>query len=288
MNENLGGIVIYTNDDEKDEIQVTLHDDTVWLTQLQIVDLFQSSKANISEHVANIYNTGELVKEATVRNFRTVRIEGQRKVTRNQEYYNLDMILSVGYRVNSKRGTQFRIWANRILKEHLIKGYTLNEKRLREKTEEIELLKRSLSIVERSLKTQVESLEQARNLVSFLSDFSSGLGILDDYDHEKLDKGGNTIKAAVRVTVSECFDVFAMLLYFVVKNHSFVDGNKRIAASLFLYFLSRNKQLYREDGTPVLSNEGLAAITLLIAESKSEEMETIKRVVVTMLNRGMV
>ena len=280
MNVNFGEIIIYTNEDKKDEIQVTLQDDTVWLTQLQIVDLFQSSKANISEHVANIYDTGELVKEATVRVFRTVRTEGQRNVTRNLEYYNLDMILSVGYRVNSKRGTQFRMWANRILKDHLVKGYTLNEKRLREKTEEIELLKKSLSIVERSLKTQVESLEQAQNLVSFLSDFSSGLGILDDYDHEKLDKDGITVKAAVRVTVAECLDVIiqmkdkfessvfavpkdesfessvnqifqsfsgkdvypsieekaAMLLYFVVKNHSFVDGNKRIAASLFLYF----------------------------------------------------
>ncbi len=320
-----GEVIIYTKPEGSTEIRVTFQDETVWLPEQDMALLFDRDRTVIGRHIRNILKEEELDEKSNVQKMHIANSD------KPVSFYNLDVILSVGYRVNSKRGTQFRIWANRILKDHLIKGYTINERRLKEKTEEIELLKSSLRIVERSLKNQAETLEQAQSIVSFLADFSGGLGILDDYDNERLDAGGKTQKPAVRITVEECLeiidrmkdhfvsDVFArpkdgsfessvnqiyqgfsgqemypsieekaaMLLYLIVKNHSFTDGNKRIAASIFLHFLNRNNLLYDAEGKPKLSNEGLATITLLIAESKPEEMETIKRVVISILNRGL-
>jgi hypothetical protein len=147
-------IVIYQSDDGTSQLQVSLQDDTIWLTQAQILDVFSSSKANISEHIKHIFSSGELSKEATVRKFRTVQQEGTRKVTRNRVHYNLDVIISVGYRVNSIRGTQFRVWANRILKEYLVKGYTINEKRLAQKEQEVQILKNGIQILSRAIEEQ--------------------------------------------------------------------------------------------------------------------------------------
>jgi prophage maintenance system killer protein len=300
---NRGEVVIFKLKNGAPEISVRMENDSLWLNQYQLAELFETDRTSIVKHIKNILETEELPESGTCAKFAHVQTEGGRQITRQVLYYNLDMIISVGYRVNSKRGTQFRIWANRILKEHLSKGFTINERRLREKTEEIELLKSSLRIIERSLKNQVESLEQATSLVSFLADFSGGLGILDDYDHEKLDAGGKTQKPAVRITAEECFEIIdhmkkqfvsylfgrpkdgsfissvsqiyqsfsgqemypsieekaAMLLYLIVKNHSFTDGNKRIAASIFLHFLNQNNLLYDAEGNPKLSNEGLVS-----------------------------
>ena len=287
-------IVIYQSDDGTSQLQVSLQDDTIWLTQAQILDVFSSSKANISEHIKHIFSSGELSKEATVRKFRTVQQEGTRKVTRNRAHYNLDVIISVGYRVNSIRGTQFRIWANRILKDYLVKGYTVNEKRLAQKEQEVQILKNGIQILSRAIEEQTADNK-------WLAVFSKGLSLLDDYDHEQLDIKGLTRKEANYPSLEDYqkliyqmlaefdSDVFgkekdnsfqssvaqitkgfeasdfyptleekaAMLLYLIVKNHSFVDGNKRIAAACFLKFLQQNRMLFNSQQIPIISNDTL-------------------------------
>lgn len=320
-------IVIYQSEDGKSELQVSLKDDTVWLTQVQIVEVFNSSKANISEHIKNIFSTGELSKDSTVRNFRTVQQEGDRMVSRNRIHYNLDVIISVGYRVNSKRGTQFRIWANSVLKQYLVEGYVINEKRLAQKEQEVRMLKDGIHILTRAASIAIE--EQASDN-AILETFAKGLSLLDDYDHEQLDTKGLTKKEAnyprledyqsiinsmhtefssavfgkekdrsFQSSVAQIAKGFgsadfyptleekaAMLLYLVVKNHSFVDGNKRIAAACFLKFLQQNNMLFNTQNEPIISNDTLASLTLFIASSKPEEMETIKRLVISVLNRN--
>ncbi len=209
-----GEMVIYTSPEGTANIDVRLEAETLWLSQKMMAEIFDKDSDTIGLHLKNIYSEQELEETSTTEVFSVVQTEGKRQVTRRVKFYNLDAILSVGYRVNSKRGTQFRIWANRILKEHLVQGYTINEKRLKEKA--------------------------------------------------------------------------AMLLYLVVKNHSFVDGNKRIAAAIFLHFLSRNDLLYRPDGNPIITSDALAALTLLIAVSKPEEKDTMIKIVISILNRGQV
>ncbi len=241
------------------------------------------------------------------------------------EYYNLDLILSIGYRVNSKRGTQFRQWATQRLKDYLVEGYAINEKRLAEKQQQVEYLKTGFRILSRTITQQATTSD-----CEALKIFAKGLELLDDYDHEHLDTRGQTIKETVYPEVYEYLnlitamksdfasDVFASLkdkgfessvnqiqqsfsgkelyeaieekaatlLYLVVKNHSFVDGNKRIGAACFLYFLERSGMLFSKDNNPLLSNEGLAALTLFVASSKPEEMETVKKLIVSILNRN--
>ena len=326
---NTGEIVIYTSTDGTVHTEVCLVSESLWLRLNQIATLFERDKSVISRHIRNIYKEAELELNSTVAIFATVQREGGRQIERNIEYYNLDMILSVGYRVNSKRGTQFRIWANRILKEHLVKGYTINQKRLFEQQQRIREMKESIAMVERSLLEQVETIDEARTIVRLLSDFSCGLEILDDYDHETLATEGNTGTRAIVIgkeefmtvvdamrrdfdsgvfgkpkdasfdsSVNQIYQSFggtefyptiehkaAMLLYLVVKNHSFVDGNKRIAAALYLYFLEKNGLLYQSDGSRIIGNDGLAALTLLIAVSKPEEKNTMIHIVLSILNR---
>ena len=329
IQENLDNqIVIYQTSDGQTQIDVKMQDETVWLTQDMIVKLFDSSKANISEHIKHIYEEGELDKTSTVRNFRTVRKEGSRTVSRELEYYNLDLILSVGYRVKSKTATQFRIWANKILKEYLIQGYSVNKHLLSTQQEKLEILQSTISLLTRSLTNQVETVEQAQSVAKILENFACSLNLLDDFDHKELDTKGNTTKEAVRISKEEFLkvikemksdfesDVFAvekdesfessvnqiyqtfdgvelypsleekaaMLLYLIVKNHSFTDGNKRIGASCFLYFMNKNGILYN-DRIPIIDNATLFALTLLIAESNPSEMEVIKQVVISVLNR---
>lgn len=321
-------IVIYQTADGQTQIDVKMQEETVWLTQDMIVKLFNSSKANISEHIKHIYEEGELDKISTVRKFRTVRQEGKRQVSRKLEYYNLDLILSVGYRVKSKTATQFRIWANKILKEYLIKGYSINEQLLLKQQQQLETLQNTISLLTRSLTNQVETVEQAQSVAKILETFAHGLNLLDNFDHKKLDRKGNTTKEAIRISKDEFLEVInamksdfesdvfavpkdesfsssvnqiyqtfdgkelyptleekaAMLLYLIVKNHSFADGNKRIGASCFLYFMSKNGILYN-DGVPIIDNSTLFALTLLIAESNPAEMEIIKQVVISVLNK---
>ena len=318
-------IEIYRSPDGEAFIDVVFEQDTVWLTNSQLVTLFGSSKANISEHIKHIFQSDELDEGGTVRNFRTVQQEGARLVERNRIHYNLDVIIAVGYRVNTKLGTQFRQWATQRLKDFLVKGYAINEARLRQKQQHIETLQDGIRILSRAIdeKAGLEDL-------NWLATFAKGLALLDDYDHEQLDKKGRTIRPAIYPDLAEYhvvveamkadFDsaVFgkekdgsfqsaiaqigkgfadedfypsveekaATLLYLIIKNHSFVDGNKRIAAACFLLFLERNNLLMSDNGKLIISNEALASLTLFAAASKPEEMDTVKNLIISILNRN--
>lgn len=316
-------IEIYKANDGTTQINVQFEQDTVWLTQAQMAELFETTPQNITMHLKSVYNDQELDEKATCKDFLQVRKEGTRTVKRKQLHYNLDSIISVGYRVKSKRATQFRIWANRVLKDYLVKGYAVNEKRLAQKEQEVQLLKSGIQILSRAIEEKAADNE-------WLTKFSKGLSLLDDYDHEQLDTQGLTTKEAkypslddyeklIRQMLTEFdTDVFgkekdkgfqssvaqitkgfdevdfypsleekaAMLLYLIVKNHSFVDGNKRIAAACFLKFLQQNQMLFNTKNQPIISNDTLASLTLFIASSKSEEMEAVKRLVISVLNRN--
>jgi death-on-curing family protein len=325
-----GEIVLYQAPDGKVELNVRLERESLWLSQKQMSMLFDKDTDTIGLHLRNIYKEGELEESATTEESSVVQKEGKRQVRRNVRLYNLDAVLSVGYRVNSKCGTQFRIWANNVLKEYLMKGYAINEKRLSAREMELQALKAGIQLLERSVMRQAHQLDQARAFVNIIADFSNGLGILDDYDNERLDSKGLTEKEAAVIAYEECkgiigliYDEFnsplfgrerndsfkssigqiyqcfaekalypsieekaAVLLYLIVKNHSFVDGNKRIAASIFLYFLNKNGVLYRQDNTALIDGNTLASITLMIAESNPSEMETVKKIVLSILNRS--
>ena len=319
-------IEIYQANDGSTQINVQVEQDTIWLTQGHIAELFERDRTVIGRHISNVFNENELDENVVCANFAHTTQHGAIKgksQSKDVKYYNLDVIISVGYRVKSKQGTQFRIWANKILKEYLVKGYSINEKRLTQKEQEVQLLKKGIQILSRAIEEKTEENE-------WLSIFSKGLQLLDDYDHEELDSKGLTKKQALYPTredyqelINEMvvdFDsqVFGkekdqnfessiaqiekgfgendfyptleekatMLLYLVVKNHSFVDGNKRIAAACFLKFLQTNKMLFNAQNELIISNDTLASLTLFIASSKPEEMETVKRLVISVLNRN--
>lgn len=319
-------IIIYRVEGGSQEIAVKLARENIWLTQKQIEQLFDSSKANISEHISHIFQDGELTKEATVRKFRTVQQEGSRQVSREREFYNLDMIIAVGYRVNSKRATQFRIWATRVLKQYLTQGYALNRQLLQEQKAKMHSLQQAIGLLSRvALEDSAHTAPAAR----VLEEFATGLALLDDYDHNHLDDQGRSLRPAAVIPPQEFLSIIqamkpafasevfakpkdasfessvrqiyqsfngqelypsieqkaAELLYLIVKNHSFADGNKRIAAACFLYFLQKNNALFRADGAPVIENKALAALTLLIALSTPAEKETILRITLSILNR---
>ena len=314
-------VIIYKTKDKKTEVEVQFEGETVWLTQAQMAALFNQTKQNISLHINNCFKEKELNSNSVVKESLTTAADGKRYKTK---YYNLDVIISVGYRVKSNRGTQFRQWATERLKDYLVTGFAINKKRLEEKQQQVEYLKTGIRILSRAVSEQAAA-EDSR----LLQIFASGLEILDDYDHEQLDKKGKTIRAVTYPAVKEYLgvisglksrfasDVFAKpkdkgfessikqikqsfngkdlyssieekaatLLYLIVKNHSFVDGNKRIGAACFLYFLEKNRMLYSENKVPVLSNEALAALTLFTATSKPEEMGIVKQLIVSILNR---
>ena len=306
------------------QLKVKMESDTVWLNRQQLAELFDRDVKTIGKHINNVFREGELNENSTVANFATVQTEGDRRVERQIEYYNLDVIISVGYRVKSQRGTQFRIWATSKLKELLLKGYAINEQRLEQKEQEVKHLKTGIQILHRAIETELNYKDN-----STLALYSKGLSILDDYDHEELDQTGTTKRTTTYPTTEEYLsliktmysdfesDVFAKpkdksfdssvsqikqsfgdkelypsleekaatLLYLIVKNHSFVDGNKRIGAACFLHFLDTNNLLKNNNGELIISNEALASLTLFIATSKSDEMETVKQLTITILNR---
>lgn len=320
-------IIIYKSPNGETQIDVQFEEETFWLNLNQISKLYNKDKSVISKHLKNIYIEGELDKKATVANFATVQKEANRKVSRSIEYYNLDAILSVGYRVNSKTGTQFRQWATQRLRDYLTKGYALNEKRLNQKNQEIQILQDGIRILSRVIEKKVSENEN----YDWLNYFRLGLQLLDDYDNETLDKRGNHFYKTNFPSKSDYFNLIlqmkkdvnseifgrlkdggfesainqiqqsfgdsdiyksieekaAMLLYLIVKNHAFTDGNKRIAAACFLLFLKHNDLLFSVDKKSIISNEALAGLTLFIAISKSDEMETVKRLLVSVLNRNM-
>jgi len=319
-------IEIYKTSDNQTELKVQFDADTVWLNRAQIAELFDRDIKTIGKHVNNVFLEGELSAESTVAKFATVQNEGTRIVERNIEYYNLDVIISVGYRVKSQRGTQFRQWATQRLKDYLITGYAINEKRLAQKQQEVEYLKTGIRILNRVIAEQSTAEE-----FEMLRIFAKGLELLDDYDHETLDIKGITQTETIFPTYDEYMaliktmysefesDVFAKpkddsfhssinqikqsfgntelyptleekaanLLYFITKNHSFVDGNKRIAAACFIYFMQKNNALLKSNGLPIIENATLAALTLFIATSKTDESEIVKQLVISVLNRNL-
>jgi prophage maintenance system killer protein len=321
-------IEIYKGKDNQTQIEVKFESDTVWLSQAQLVALFGSSKANISEHLSNMFESAELDTESTVRKFRTVRREGKRNITRNIDHYNLDVIISIGYRVNSKRGIQFRQWATQRLKDYLVKGYAINEKRLAEAENRFNELKQAIQLFDKVAKTKTISGSEAQGLLKVLNDFTAALDILDKYDHQTLKIKRSKSKEVFRISYKEAVkaieglknkfggstlfgnekdksfkgslngiyqtfdgkDLYpsveekaAHLLYFVVKNHSFTDGNKRIAAFLFVWFLERNNLLYHQS-KKVIDDNALVALTLMIAESNPDDMNMMIKVITNLIN----
>lgn len=321
-------IVIYQTEDGQTQIDVCLENETVWLTQAQMAELFQKTPQNITMHIQNAYKEGELDKSSTCKEYLQVREEGKRMVKRLQKFYDLDVIISVGYRVKSKRGTAFRIWARKVLKEYLVKGYAVNQRIHREQIGELRQL---VGVLGRTIQKQpLISTDETNALFEVVTDYTYALDTLDNYDYERLTiekttkeepfhatyenameaiKGlrekfgssslfGNEKDESFKSSIGQIYQTFgaeelypsveekaAMLLYLVTKNHSFSDGNKRIAATLFLWFLNNNGILYREDGSKRLTDSTLVALTLMIAESKTEEKDVMVKVVVNLINQ---
>lgn len=327
MNES--SIQIYRLDNGATEIDVKLDQDTIWLSQKQIAELFDKDSDTIGLHLKNIYSTGELEEFSTTEDYSVVQKEGTRNIRRRIKHYNLDAIISVGYRVNSIRGTQFRIWANKILKEYLIQGYSINERALKRQNEQLSELQKTIKILSSAIQSKELTSDESKGLLSIVSDYSYALDILDQYDYQTLTITKTSGKDIYRITYAEAIDQInlvrkaygnselfgrekdksfkssistiyqtfdgkdlypsieekaAHLLYFITKNHSFSDGNKRIAAFMFLYFLSKNGILYDSYGNKRIADNTLVALTLMIAVSKQEEMDVMIKVIVNLIN----
>lgn len=315
-------LVIYQTKDKKTELKVAFDNESVWLNRHQVSDLFERDIKTIGKHVNNVFRDGELEKESVVAFFATTASDGK---IYQVEHYNLDVIISVGYRVKSQRGTQFRQWATQRLKDYLVEGYAINQKRLVEKNMELKTLKTGIQILSTTLKEHVKTIDEAKGLTVLLDQFDKGLTLLDDYDHESLDEKGKSSKQAKLIdykgfnsvieamksdfpsgifgqekdesfksAIGQIYQSFedqdlypsleekaATLLYLIVKNHAFVDGNKRIAAACFVYFLEQNKL----DPVTYVNNDALATLTLFIAGSKAMDMTVVIRLVISLLNR---
>lgn len=307
-------IVLFESRDGAVTLPVSVRDESVWLTRMQMADLFGVTPQNITIHLKKVYAAGELEREATSKDFLLVQTEGGRQITRSVNCYSLDAIISVGYRVNSTRATQFRIWATGVLKEYIVRGYAINRERMRQLGQTVEVMKRVANSLDT---TQVLDVVQT---------YSAALDLLDGYDHQTIEKPkarghsvaltyeecrrfidsmkfaadsplfGNEKDGSFKSALGAVYQSFggkdlypssqekaANLLYLVTKNHGFSDGNKRIAAGLFLYFLKRNKLLLRKDGTKRIADHTLVALTVMIACSKPEEKELMVNLVMTFL-----
>jgi prophage maintenance system killer protein len=320
-------IVIYITEDGQTQVDVRLENETVWLTQSQIAVLFGTKRPAITKHLKNIYDSKELDECSTCSILEHMGNSG--KQVYNTKYYNLDAILSVGYRVNSRNATQFRQWANKVLKQYLINGYAINE---RIRKEQIGELRQLVGMLGRTIKNQpLLSNDETTALFEVVADYTYALDTLDNYDYERLtiDKTtseepfhatyenameainglrekfggsalfGNEKDSSFKSSIGQIYQTFwgeelypsveekaAMLLYLVTKNHSFSDGNKRIAATLFLWFLNGNRILYHPDGSKRIADNTLVALTLMIAESKTEEKDVMIKVVVNLINKN--
>ena len=332
MENNADKIIIYQTADGQTNLEVKMDKDTVWLTQSQMADLFQKDRTVIGRHISNIFKEGELEEELVCAKYAHTTQHGaipDKKQVKNVTLYNLDVIISVGYRVKSQRGTQFRIWANRVLKEYLVKGYAVNE---RIRKEQIGELSQLVSMLGRTLQNQpMLSNDETNALFSVVTDYTYALDTLDSYDYQRLTVSDTTSEAPFHATydnamqairslkerfgesplfgnekdesfkssIGQIYQTFdgvelypsteekaAMLLYLVTKNHSFSDGNKRIAATLFLWFLNNNSILYRQDGSKRIADNTLVALTLMIAESRPEEKDVMVKVVVNLINKN--
>ena len=325
---NQNPIEIYQAQDGTTQVEVRFENDTVWLSQAQMAMLFGKDIRTINEHITNIFDDEALEKESTIRKFRIVRQEGKRQVNREIEHYDLDMIISVGYRVKSKQGISFRRWATARLKEYLTQGYTINQKRLQQNAHELE---QALALIQKTANSSELTLESGRGLVDIISRYTHTFLWLQQYDEglltEPQTQQGGTLPTYAEacsalaelksqlMAKGEASDLFgrerdnglsailgnldqsvfgepaypsieakaAHLLYFVVKNHPFSDGNKRSGAFLFVDFLHRNGRLLDHNGHPIINDTGLAALTLLVAESDPKQKETLIRLIMHML-----
>ena len=327
---NQNPIEIYQAQDGTTQVEVRFENDTVWLSQAQMANIFDTSSDNISLHLKNIFNEAELDENLTTEDFSVVRQEGKRQIIRKVKHYNLDAIISVGYRVKSKSATNFRIWATARLKEYLTQGYTINPKRLQQNAHELE---QALALIQKTANSSELTLESGRGLVDIVSRYTHTFLWLQQYDEglltEPQTQQGGTLPTYAEacsalaelksqlMTKGEASDLFgrerdnglsailgnldqsvfgepaypsieakaAHLLYFVVKNHPFSDGNKRSGAFLFVDFLHRNGRLLDQNGYPVINDTGLAALTLLVAESDPKQKETLIRLIMHMLKQ---
>ncbi|MCK5000124.1 MAG: virulence protein RhuM/Fic/DOC family protein [Anaerohalosphaera sp.] len=324
--QNHGEILLYKPKGGVTKLEVRVEGDTVWLSLNQMTDLFDRDKSVISRHLRNIFKTRELIRNRVVAKNATTATDGK---VYQVEYYNLDAIISVGYRVNSKRGTQFRKWATNVLRAHLVQGYTLNEKRLKQEVGHYSELKNAIGLIGDVIQNKALDSDEAGGLLRVITDFAYALDVLDAYDYQRLDvtgvsrKKGKSIsyeearsiivtlrqqyKAAelfgrekddtLKSSLGNIFQTFngkqlypsmeekaAHLLYFLVKNHHFTDGNKRIGAFLFLWFLDKNNALYHKDGSKRIADNALVAMTLMIAESNPKHKDIIVKVMVNLIN----
>ena len=316
-------IVIYQTEDGQTQIDVRLENETVWLTQAQMAELFQKDQSVVARHINNLFKEGELQKDSNMHFLHNTQYK-----YRPTTIYSLDVIISVGYRVHSKRGTEFRIWARQIIKDYLVKGYAVNQ---RIHSEQMAELRQLVQMVGRTIQSkQIEPDDENQALFDIVADYTYALDTLDDYDYQRLrvekttpeekfhatyENAMETINAlrekfggsslfgnekddSFKSSIGQIYQTFggkdlypsveekaAMLLYLVTKNHSFSDGNKRIAATLFLWFLNNNGILYRADGSKRIADNTLVALTLMIAESKTEEKDVMVKVVVNLINQ---
>lgn len=326
--ESRGEIVIYHATGGKTGLEVKLQDETVWLSQSQMADLFGRDRTVITRHLRNIFETKELDEKSNVQKMH-VPFSDKPVI-----YYNLDVVISVGYRVNSKRGTQFRIWATRLLKEHLITGFTVNQKRLIEQSQRFNDLQNAVTLLGRVVENRQLANPEAAGLLKVITDYTRALTILDDYDHHKVEVKHTSGKGRYVITydkarkavdmlglemrasgqqaglfgierggafksilgnIYQTFDAeefyhsieekAAHLLYFVIKDHPFTDGNKRIGAFLFIWFMDANGILYASDGRKRIGDNALVALSLLIAESRPAEKDVIVKVIVNLINK---
>ncbi|CAG2534351.1 Fic/DOC family protein [Maribacter dokdonensis] len=318
-------IIIYKAKDNQIEVEVQFDGDTAWLSQGQLSELFQQTKQNISLHINNCFREGELDKDSVVKESLTTASDGKKYKTKK---YNLDVIISVGYRIKSNEGTQFRIWATRVLKEYLVKGYAINEKRLQQSQKQLAEFKRLAQLQAQVIEEYPLSNNETKGLIQVIANYATALELLDDYDHQRLQlpKEGSTVVVQIEYpeakkaieelgrqtqfkglfgkekddsfkgsleNIYQTFDGVdlyrtteekaAHLLYFVVKNHSFTDGNKRIAAFIFVWFLERNHLLYRLNGEKIVADTTLVALTLMIAQSHPADKDMMVKVVVNLL-----
>ena len=320
-------IIIYQSEDGKTQLDVKLEKETVWLTQKQIAELFGTKRPAISKHLKNIYTSEELTEESTCSILEHMGNDGRQSY--NTKYYNLDAILSVGHRVNSKNATRFRQWANSVLKQYLVKGYAINENIRKHQIAELRQL---IQVLGRTIQQQpTKTTDESNALFDVVVDYTYALDTLDNYDYKRLHIAkttkeepfhatydnamheidmlrqkfggsvlfGNEKDDSFKSSIGQIYQTFdgtelypsveekaAMLLYLVTKNHSFSDGNKRIAATLFLWLMHNNAILYRPDGTKRIADNTLVALTLMIAESKTEEKDIMVKVVVNLINQA--
>ncbi|WP_026391846.1 RhuM family protein [Haploplasma modicum] len=324
-------IIVFKDNDFSIEVNIDIEEETVWLSQNQLTNLFGTSRTNLTDHIRNIYEENELDEKSTSRLFRQVQTEGNRKVVRNILHYNLDLIISVGYRIKSEVATKFRIWSLGVIKDYMLRGYAINQNKLIQSKEQYTDFTKSVKFISELYKRKNLDKIESNSLFSVINKYSLALDTLDKYDHRLLtinntteDFGKNKLlysqimneirslkeykegslfgrekdksfESSLSTIYQTAFgeelypsveEKAANLLYFIVKNHSFYDGNKRIAASIFVYFLDMNNILYKEDGTKLVEDNTLVALVLMIALSDPTERDVVIKIIINLINRN--